>query len=250
MIDFFKKLFSFFFKKPIEEKQVEKKEELKKEELKEEIKLWFPFADKSYSHQAKGEYKNKYPIGAVVHFTAGQDRNDQDAIDTITWGKEKGYGFFMIAPSGKVFQTMPLNKWGQHCGQSYYPNLGSDLSSKLVGIEIACAGLLESTPGGKMWRAWFGKEYLDRDGHPDDQVRYVQSSSWECPTGHYKMYTKAQEDSLIKLLYWLKNNNPNVFSYDYVLGHHEVSPERKSDPGGSLSMPMKDLRKFLKTFQG
>lgn len=248
MINFFKKLFEILSSlfKTIEEKPNEKQIEKPNGE----IKLWCPLADKTYSQKEKGFYDNGYPLGAVIHFTAGQDRNDQDAIDTITWGKEKGYGFFMIAPSGKIFQTMPLNKWGQHCGQSYYPGLGSNLSEKLVGIEMACAGLLESTPGGKMWRSWFGKEYLDRDGHPDDQVRYVHSSTYGCPTGHYKMYTKAQEDSLIKLLYWLKNNNPNVFNYDHVLGHHEVSPDRKSDPGGSLSMPMKDLRKFLKTFQG
>lgn len=208
--------------------------------------LWCPFAEYSQHHDEKGYYLNGYPVGAVVHATAGQDRNDQDAIDTIQWGKEKGYSFFMIAPSGKIFQTMPLNKWGSHCGKSSYPGLGSDLSSKLVGIEVACAGLLEATPGGKMWRSWFGKEYLDMDNHPSDQVRAVTNSEYGCPTGHYKMFTKEQEDSLIKLLYWLKKNNPMVFSVDYVLGHHEISPDRKSDPGGSLSIPMKDLRAMLR----
>jgi hypothetical protein len=51
---------------------------------------------------------------------------------------------------------------------------------------------------------------------------------------------------------WLKNNNPKIFDFDKVLGHHEVSGRvglgywRKIDPGGSLSMPMREYREYLK----
>jgi len=39
--------------------------------------------------------------------------------------------------------------------------------------------------------------------------------------------------------------NPE-FRADWVAGHDEVSPGRKSDPGGSLSMTMPQFRYMLK----
>lgn len=208
--------------------------------------LWCPFADYTYHHVEKGYYDLGYPLGAVVHASAGADKNDQDAIDTISWGRGEGYSFFMIAPSGKIFQTLPLNKWGQHCGKSSWPGLGDALSDKLVGIEIACAGKLEKTSKLNTFKSWFGVEYKDLDNEPSDQVREVFQAKHGCPSGHYKMFTKEQEESLVKLLIWLKMNNPKVFNIDYILGHHEISPDRKSDPGGSLSMSMSELRKTIK----
>lgn len=209
-----------------------------------EVKLWCPFAEYSQTQIQKGKYESGYPMGAVIHATAGRDKTEQDAIDTILWGKDKGYCFFMIGPTGKIYQTIPLDSWGPHCGQSSWPGLGEGLSNKLVGIEIACAGKLERYSD-NIFKSWFGEKYKDLDNTPMDEVRFV-NANYGCPMGHYKVYTKAQEDSLLKLLYWLKANNPKVFNLDYVLGHHEVSPDRKSDPGGSLSMSMKELRKRLK----
>ncbi|WP_457021162.1 hypothetical protein [Luteimonas sp. A611] len=63
--------------------------------------------------------------------------------------------------------------------------------------------------------------------------------------GHYQKYTILQEASLRTLLTWLRSNNPDVFRFDLVLGHDEVSPGRKVDPGGSLSMTMSAFRQSL-----
>lgn len=199
------------------------------------MELICPFADQRFKHVSRGVYGKGYPKGAVVHYTAGQCDTEQDAIDSIMWGKDEGLAFFMIGPTGVIYQTLPLNQWGQHCGQSQWPGLGTSLSSQLVGIEMACAGFLD-----RDGKAWFGKQY-----HKDD-FRFVSSS--EFPSGNYKKYTMAQENSLVMLLRWLHQNCPEVFSFDYVLGHHEVSPNRKNDPGGSLSCSMSELRAQLKGF--
>lgn len=210
------------------------------------VKLWCPFAEYTHTMVDRGEYIRLYPQGAVVHFTAGRDISENNAINSIEWGKSQGYAYFMISPSGKIYQTISLDRWGYHCGDSYWQGLGRGLSNKLVGIEIACAGKLEPYKG-NLFRSWFGVDYKNLDNTPEDQVRSVSESEYGCPSGHYKMFTKEQENSLVKLLVWLKKNNSNVFNTDFILGHHEISQGRKNDPGGSLSMPMSELRKLIKS---
>lgn len=43
---------------------------------------------------------------------------------------------------GKVFQSFFLAKWAEHAGATLHPDLGNNLSRKLVGIEIVAAGKL------------------------------------------------------------------------------------------------------------
>lgn len=196
--------------------------------------MWFPKAKIIKGMKAQGKYEHGHPIGAIVHYSASRDDNEQQAIDMLTWGIGEHYAFFVIGPTGQVYQSLPLNLYGSHAGKSFWPGLGSSVSSKLVGIEIACAGLLDNNN-----KAWFGKVYSP------DQVRTVSKADYGV-TGKFKKYTKEQEIALFELLKWLHDNNPEVFNYDYVLGHHECSPDRKTDPGGSLSVNMKTLRAALK----
>lgn len=197
--------------------------------------MWYPKAKIVKGMRAAGNYQHGYPQGAVVHFTAGRDESEQAALDSLNWGAGEGYAFFVIGPTGQVYQSIPLNQWNSHCGQSSWPGLGTKLSNKLVGIEIANAGLLDSNN-----KAWFGKVYSS------DQVRTVSKADYGV-SGKFKKYTKEQEIALFELLKWLHDNNPEVFNYDYVLGHMEVAPDRKTDPGGSLSVNMKTLRQALKS---
>lgn len=204
--------------------------------------LWVPWAIQPKRKMGTSfTYPKNYPHGAIVHFVAGRDKTEQDAIDSYEWGCDNGFTFFVIGPTGVLYQGFPLNKGGSHAGKSSYPGLGSSVSSKLVGIEISCAGMLDENG-----KSWFGVKY------PENEIRTLKDESWNCPAGKYKKLTKEQEDTLIKLLKWLKNNCPDVFDYDYVLGHSEVSGKkslgywRKNDVGGSLSMPMSLLREKLK----
>jgi N-acetyl-anhydromuramyl-L-alanine amidase AmpD len=198
------------------------------------IILYCPLATKDTNGivlPTRGDYANNYPIGAVIHYTAGRSlRGDTDALNTLIGMAGNSYCAFVISSTGTIFQNFPLNRWGDHAGQSEYKDLGKWLSNKLVGIELCCAGKLLERRDRNI--AWFGEEY------PDDKVRKTEK-------GTYHRYTDAQEHSLSELLLWLKNNNPNVFKVGNVLGHDEIAPGRKTDPGGSLSMPMPQYRELL-----
>lgn len=209
------------------------------------VKLWYPGADTSYRMPSRGKYKNRYPVGAVVHFTAGRSlKGDVHARSTVKEGAKNGYSFFVISRTGKVYQSTPLSHWGSHAGKSYHPDLGKWVSSKLVGIEICNAGLLKETSEG--YEPWWNKPgYSTNTYFTEDDVRYVNKKDNITQAGFYHQYSPEQEQALQQLLGWLKQNNPNVFRYKYVLGHDEVAPKRKQDPGGSLSMTMPRFRKTL-----
>lgn len=196
--------------------------------------LWYPLADTSgAAMKAQGTYAKGYPEGAVVHFTAGRCDTEKDMVGSMDWGVKQGYAFFGIGPTGKVYQRLPLNKWGHHAGTSSWPGLGSSLSKRLVGIEIACAGKVAESG-----KAWFGQKF------DASRLRKVATKD-NVQGGTYVKYTEEQEESLVRLLLWLKDNNPEVFKLENVLGHDEIAPTRKDDPGGSLSMSMPEFRKLL-----
>ncbi len=204
--------------------------------------LRVPFAIQSpHLSKTRGFYEHGYPVGAIVHFTAGhQEQTIEEALDEQI---KNGYTYFFIDKDGKIGQNFALNQWGYHCGESKWPGLGSSVHSKLVGIEVACSGQLESNMA-----PWFNKA---KPFSPDDVRKVPGLDNME--EGYYHKYTAAQEVSLTRLLVWLYANNPGVFSLDYVLGHDEVSGpkglgwRRKNDPGGSLSMTMSAFREKLKS---
>lgn len=196
----------------------------------------------------KGTYAGGYPIGAVVHYSAGRSLLGlKDTNNMMNSGIGDGYTYLGISRDGRTVQAHPLDKWGNHCGESKWPGLGSSLSSKLIGIEVTCAGKLDKISDNQ-YKSWFGEIYTK------DQVRYVEEKEWECPTGYYLKFTPEQEKELVRVLVFLYLNDPKKrFSFDNVLAHHEVSGKkglgywRKTDCGGSLSMPMSKFRAHLKT---
>jgi len=202
--------------------------------------LWCPFAEISKTEMpTKGKYKNLYPSGITVHFTAGRSmKGDRDSENCLAYGKKQGYAYWCLSRDGTIFQSHSLDSWGYHAGKAHWGQFTS-CSDKMLGLEINCAGKL-TKKGGKYF-SWFGEEY------PENEVRFVKAKE-NMIEGYYHKYTEAQEKSLIQLCLWLKSNNPDVFNFDNVAGHDEIAiPHgRKNDPGGSLSMTMPELRKMLR----
>lgn len=186
----------------------------------EKIQVKYPMAitfDELPLMPKNGTYKNKFPEGIIVHFTAGWQ--NQKGIDAVKSAIKNGHRYFFIDEKGQVFQQFCLSGHGSHAGVSKCPvTKRTSVSQYYVGIEIACGGKLENG------KTWFGKEVKDaRNG--------------------YEKYTEAQELSLKKLCTWLCENGANP---DLILGHDEVAPDRKNDPGQSLSVSMKEFRELIK----
>jgi len=207
------------------------------------------------------------PRGAVVHFTAGRYANGMnDAFRAIEGGIKNGYTYLCIAHTGELVQAHDVTKWGYHAGESAWRlpikratwKIAGSVSDDLIGIEMNCAGMLKKV-GDELFPWWAfddNKKFIQGSTPiPESECRFISKEMakvWNCPAGWYHKYTRKQEDTLFRTLLWLYVN-VEPFMIDAILGHHEVSGVpgigfwRKNDPGGSLSMPMSELRNYLET---
>lgn len=213
--------------------------------------LWYPKALKrpDLTMKAVGKYPQNYPMGLVIHWTAGRfDKpTPNNAVQSIKQGIDNGYQYLCCDVDGAIIQTNPLNEYGYHAGESAWVIDGvkkSGMSQYLVGLEVNCAGKLERK--GDKYFTWFDLEI------PESEVRFVPVNKENIAAGYYHKFTYAQEAAIFNFCLWLKMNNPDVFNLDLVLGHDSCSgPEgighwRKTDPGGSLSMTTREFREMLK----
>ena len=177
-----------------------RKPEVEPERTHKEVDLWSPLA-KQYPKRAKtrGKYRHKYPIGAVVHHTAGRP-----GTGTLDYAVKKGYCFFLIDRDGTIYQNFPLDEWGWHAGKSGWDKskeITGSVSDELVGIEISGAGRLEPADDKKqVFKTWWGGQVNAMD------VRHVSGDARPV-SGYYQKFTSEQEQSLLDLLVWLKTNN-------------------------------------------
>lgn len=198
-------------------------------------KLWYPMAETNFpKSKTRGKYPSGGPEGAIIHWTSG--RPDQTLESALSFQSNQGYTYFAIDAEGNVGQNFPLNRWGYHAGKSYHEGLGNYVSNRVVGIEVICPGALDTrrTP-------WFDRT----SSYEKDNCRIAKRKENNISPGVYYKYTQEQESALTNLIMWLWMNF-DCFDFNYVLGHDEVSPGRKVDPGASLSMPMPEYRRTLR----
>jgi len=190
--------------------------------------------------KTRGNYKTPsgLPKGLIVHFTASRN----DAENVLRYLGSEGLGCMVMDREGNIIksQDQGLNEVAYHAGRSTGPRGETGMSFYCMGMEIISAGNLTKKQG--KYYSWFNLE-IDAS-----EVRESTRDNANQKAGAYHVFTDAQEKSLIEFLKWQIRTNPE-FDVEYVLGHDEVSPGRKVDPGFSLSMSMPDLRKILREYK-
>lgn len=219
-----------------------------------EKKLWIPWALDAQSGAKRGSYPKGYPVGAVVHWTAGH-RNGLTNGNSVM--RSSGMLYLLLDHLGNLAQSDNLGQHGYHAGVSSYPGLSGYVSDDLVGVEVMAAGNLTLKDG--HYYPWWDRanggsgahQYLPSNRIPSNEVVHVKTKTGNIAAGYYHAYTDAQQLVLRKTLCWLHLNNPDVFKLDFVVGHDEVSPTRKTDPGGAIVIggkvhTMPEFRNVLK----
>lgn len=175
-----------------------------------------------------GDLRPKY---LVIHYTAG--RSAEESVSWLTDERAGASAHLVIGRDGRVTQLVPFDRVAWHAGRSKWEGLVG-LNRHSIGIELDNAGRL-TRQGGK-WRAWFGASY------PDDEVMEAVHKHEARPSG-WHVYTEKQLDALLEVSLQI------VKAYELadVVGHEDISPGRKSDPGPAFPMSSFRARLFGRT---
>lgn len=167
---------------------------------------------------------NKVPRIAVIHFTYGGT-----ARSSAEWFRDSrnpgSSAHVVVERDGSAIQCVPLNRVAWHAGKSRWRDM-IGLNHHSFGIELANWGYLKKAGSG--WSCWTGTRINDpllavhRNGNPDGLRRPI---GWES-------YPEKQFSAAVEIVRALVDS----FGIDEIIGHDDISPTRKWDPGPAFDM--------------
>ncbi len=167
------------------------------------------------------------PEVLVMHFTAGSSA--ASSVAHFMSPAAQASAHLVIARDGGVTQLVPFKRKAWHAGVSSWG--GRDgVNSFSIGIELDNAGKLQQV--GSSFQAWFGRSY------PAEQVVVARHRN-EAETAGWHAYTQPQMVAALAVGRLLVQ----AYSLTEVLGHDDIAPERKVDPGPAF--PMASFRAHL-----
>ncbi len=164
------------------------------------------------------------PRFLVFHYTSGKTAGG--SVDWLCNPDAKASAHLVVARDGRVIQLAPFNVKTWHAGKSHWAGLSS-LNSCSVGIEMDNAGQL--TEVGTSYRAWFQKVY------PENEVICACHKHGREPS-FWHAYTEIQIDRAVQLACLLVGQ----YGLSDILGHDDIAPGRKKDPGPAF--PLENIR--------
>ncbi len=163
----------------------------------------------------------------VIHYTAGASA--ESSIRSLEDDSTQASAHLVVARDGKITQLVPFNTIAWHAGRSQFGNrVGFNRYS--IGIEIDNAGVLEKR--GDKFYSWFNKAYDAED------VVYAVHRNEKTPR-YWHAFTQEQITRVEEICRTLVQN----YQLKYILGHEEISPGRKIDPGPAF--PLDKLREWI-----
>ncbi len=168
------------------------------------------------------------PDTIVLHYTAGRD--GKSSAQYLAKDNVKASAHIVIDRDGSIYQLVPFDTIAWHAGRSSWKGR-SGLNKYSIGIEIDNAGVL--TKSANNYVAWFGKKY-----NADEVMEAVHRN--ESQPKYWHLYTENQIDMVETVCELLMEQYTGIQN---ILGHEEIAPGRKLDPGPAF--PLDQLRKRL-----
>ncbi|NIF05357.1 SH3 domain-containing protein [Chryseobacterium sp. Tr-659] len=160
------------------------------------------------------------PEYIIIHFTAGRG-----AESSISWFKDptaKASAHIVIDRDGRVTQMVEFNKKAWHAGRSKWADR-TGFNDFSIGIELDNPG--ELTKVNDRYYAWFEKEY-------SKDVVVEARHKHEDTTSYWHNFTERQIDSCFQVCKTLME----AYNIKDILGHDDIAPFRKHDPGPAFPM--------------
>jgi N-acetylmuramoyl-L-alanine amidase len=163
----------------------------------------------------------------IIHYTAGSSA--ESSVKSLMDVNSKASAHLVIGRDGSITQLVPFDTIAWHAGPSQYgTRIGFNQYS--IGIEIDNAGVLEKR-GGKYY-SWFNREYPEAD-----VVQGIHRNQ------SIPRYWHAFKEEQINIVFDICQLLLRHYPIKFILGHEEISPGRKVDPGPAF--PLDKLRERL-----
>lgn len=179
----------------------------------------FPYAA---SPNRGGELVPEY---LVMHYTAGSSA--EGSVDWLCNPVARASAHLVIGRDGRIAQLVPFNRVAWHAGQSQWAGR-SGLNGCSIGIELDNAGHLERA-GGRWISTASKRVYADDDvlvaNHKHDRPG--------TPPSGWHEYSEAQIAAALEVGLVLMAK----YALKDVLGHEDIAPGRKADPGPAFPSP-------------
>ncbi len=161
----------------------------------------------------------------IIHYTAGGGANG--TVSHFQRRAARCSAHLVIDRDGSITQMVPFDRIAWHAGRSQWHGL-SGLNRHSIGIELCNWGPLRGHPGA--WRTEVGGYAID------DALVEVAAHRNEHRERGWEVFPHAQVEAALAAAQAL------VFQYGLtdVLGHDDIAPARKIDPGPGF--PMRWLR--------
>jgi len=169
----------------------------------------------------------KLPDAIIIHYTAGSSA--ASSVNTLCNPATKASAHLVVGRDKTITQLVPFNTIAWHAGASSYDGR-SGFNNFSIGIEIDNAGVLEKS--GEDYVSWFGRSY------PASEVIEAVHRNESTPA-YWHRYSEWQIATVFDLCTALMANYPITM----ILGHEEIAPTRKRDPGPAF--PLEKLRDRL-----
>lgn len=172
------------------------------------------------------------PDAVIIHYTAMTDM--EAAVKSLKTKKPQGNAsaHLVIGKKGEVVQLARFDQRTWHAGVSAYGGRES-YNHYSIGIEIDNAGWLNDFGNSKYSRKLLAKQNIY---FPEDQVFKGRHKNPSIPYQFWEEYTEEQVDTVMAICQVLYD----TYNIKEFLGHDEISPGRKQDPGPAF--PMEEIR--------
>lgn len=164
----------------------------------------------------------------IIHYTAGRDA--KSSASYLQKPDVKASAHLVIGRNGEIFQIVPFDKIAWHAGTSNYGGR-SGFNAYSIGIELDNAGPLTKT--GTDYQSWFGKKYMQSEVLSAIHRNETQARYWHT-------YTEKQLEVNAMITRLILEKYPSIVN---ILGHEEISPGRKQDPGPAF--PLDRFRRLM-----
>jgi len=179
-----------------------------------------------------GSAREIVPTSTIIHYTAGGTA--AGAVETFQNGSFVAH--IIIDRDGTIIQMLPFNRRGVHAGASEWTMSDGKkvqwFNNFSVGIELVNWGYLtERSPG--VYASWAGTIVREEPFVGRHQNKHVPYMYWQ-------PYTCKQLWACYRVVRLLTRH----YKMNLILGHDEIAPMRKQDPGPAFPWAIFGTRKI------